>query len=61
MVEKIKKEVPRGTTKSVATLVYPSGLSRSLPDECPSSWYNFLRILNNINVSFFFGGAERLG
>ncbi len=53
MIKKIK--VPRGTMKSVATLVYPSGLSRSLPDECPSNWYNYLNILNNINVSVGLG------
>jgi hypothetical protein len=44
------KNVPRGTTKSVATLVCPSGLSRSLPDERPSSWYFFISNWNNINL-----------
>jgi len=50
MANKIKF-VPRGTTKSVATLVYPSGISRSLPDERPSNWYNYTNIINNLNVS----------
>lgn len=40
-----------GTTKSVATLVCPSGLSRSLPNELPSSWYYYLRTLNYLSVS----------
>ena len=37
MVKKII--VPRETTESIATLVYPSGFSVSLPDECPSNQY----------------------
>jgi len=52
MVKKIKS-VPKGTTQSVATLVCPSGLSRSLPDELPSSWYNNIYTHININFSVF--------
>ena len=48
--EKIKESIPMETTESIATLVYSPGISRSLPDECPSSRYSFLRKLNNINV-----------
>ena len=47
----MKKHIPRGTIKSVATLVYPSGLSISLPDEFPSSRYLINRHNININVS----------
>lgn len=43
--------VPRETTKSIAILVYPSGLSRDLPDECPSSRYNKLNITKYLNFS----------
>jgi len=47
---KIKK-VPKGTTISVAALVCPSGFSKSLPDERPSSWYIFTSYLKLINLS----------
>lgn len=50
MVKKIKKVVPRETTKSIATLVYPSGFT----DECPSNWYGYIHIYTNINVSVDF-------
>jgi hypothetical protein len=49
MVKKVN--VPRETTKSIATLVYPSGPSISLPDEFPSSRHNNYRLALNINVS----------
>ncbi|GEM_PF-6630145 len=48
---KIIKNVPKGTTKSVAALVCPPGLSRSLPDERPSSWYISNNSIKFINLS----------
>lgn len=47
MAYKIKKIVPKGTTKSVATLVCPSGFT----DELPSSWYDNSKNLKNLNFS----------
>jgi len=45
------KRVPKKTTGSIATLVCPSGFSRSLPNERPSSRYVFVRKLDNLNLS----------
>lgn len=42
-----KKVVPKGATKSVATLDYPPEFT----DECPSNWYVYLNYLNNLNLS----------
>ncbi len=36
------KESPKDTTKSAASLDYPSGFK---PDELPSSWYNNYNIM----------------
>jgi len=52
MAQKIK-DVPMGTIKSVAALVCPSGLSQSLPNELPSSWYNYYKIHTILNLSLF--------
>jgi len=45
------KDVPMGTTKSVAALVCPLRISRSLLNERPSSWYNYINKLNYIKLS----------
>jgi len=42
-----KINVPRSTTKSTATLVYPSGFT----DERPSNWYIPKYAHPNLNVS----------
>jgi hypothetical protein len=53
MANKIKN-VPKGATKSIATLDCPSEFT----DERPSSWYNSYGCLNNLNLSIFQGAGN---